>query len=610
MTDRQSLLLVAGGLLLVGGGVVAARWTPRHSLDRPVDAARFAIANVRVFDGTNVLEHAAVVVDHGKIASVGGGPLPADIETIDGTGKTLLPGLIDAHTHAFGDALERALVFGVTTELDMFTDPKFAAAKRAEQNAPGGAPDRADLRSAGFLMTAPRGHGTEYGIPVPTVTSPAEAVAFVDARIAEGSDYIKIVYDDGASYGVSIPTISKSVLQAGIREARARGRLSLIHIGSMRGAEDAIDAGASGLAHIFADAPADADFVDRVRRMGAFVVPTLTVTESLTGADGGASLTKDSRLAPYLTPAERASLSQTFPPRAASPLRLEYALTSVRRLFEAGVPILAGTDAPNPGTAHGVSIHRELELLVNAGLPARAALAAATSVPARIFGLTDRGRIAPGLRADLLLVDGDPTSDVTATRAIVAVWKGGGRAARARAASAPEESVAGPGPTTTGLVSDFEQTDIRGAFGAGWQVSTDTLRGGTSTAAMRIVDGGARGTAHALGITGVLAAAPTPWAGAMFFPGPSPMAPANLARFKDLVFDARGDGASYQVMLFATRLGYIPATRPFTAGPAWQEVVMPLAGFGTDGSDVRGILFSAGPRPGPFRLMIDEVRLR
>jgi imidazolonepropionase-like amidohydrolase len=89
------------------------------------------------------------------------------------------------------------------------------------------------------------------------------------------------------------------------------------------------------------------------------------------------------------------------------------------------VPILAGTDAPNPGTAHGVSIHREMELLVEAGLTPQQALAAATSVPARAFRLDDRGRIAPGLRADLVLAGGDPLKDITETRNIVRIWKGG-----------------------------------------------------------------------------------------------------------------------------------------------------------------------------------------
>jgi imidazolonepropionase-like amidohydrolase len=99
-------------------------------------------------------------------------------------------------------------------------------------------------------------------------------------------------------------------------------------------------------------------------------------------------------------------------------------------LRRAGVPVLAGTDATPFVPAHGAGLHRELELLVRAGLGNEAALAAATSVPARHFGLDDRGRIAPGLRADLLLVAGDPTEDVRATSAIVDVWRRGVRHAR------------------------------------------------------------------------------------------------------------------------------------------------------------------------------------
>ncbi|NIR46805.1 MAG: amidohydrolase family protein [Gemmatimonadetes bacterium] len=97
---------------------------------------------------------------------------------------------------------------------------------------------------------------------------------------------------------------------------------------------------------------------------------------------------------------------------------------------EAGVIVLAGTDVSNAGTAHGLSTHRELELLVRAGLTPTEALAAATSRPADQFGLDDRGRIAPGLRADLMLVRGDPTIDILATRDIVAVIRGGTRVDR------------------------------------------------------------------------------------------------------------------------------------------------------------------------------------
>ena len=101
---------------------------------------------------------------------------------------------------------------------------------------------------------------------------------------------------------------------------------------------------------------------------------------------------------------------------------------AVRLLFEAGVPILAGTDARNPGTAHGASLHRELVLLTESGLSAAAMLCARLPQSQPIsFSLADRGRIAPGLRADLLLVNGDPTLEITATRDIVGVWKLGVR---------------------------------------------------------------------------------------------------------------------------------------------------------------------------------------
>ena len=90
-----------------------------------------------------------------------------------------------------------------------------------------------------------------------------------------------------------------------------------------------------------------------------------------------------------------------------------------------GVLILAGSDCPNRGTTQGASLHREMELLVEAGLTTLQALRAATSAPAKAFRLKDRGRIKTGLRADLLLVRGDPTRDILSTREIVSIWKEG-----------------------------------------------------------------------------------------------------------------------------------------------------------------------------------------
>ena len=118
----------------------------------------------------------------------------------------------------------------------------------------------ADLRSAGTLVTAPGGHGTEYGLRVPTLQTVAEAQAFVDDRIREGSDYIKIVYDDGRATGSKLPTISKEVMAALVTAAHRRGKLAIVHTVSLQEARDAIEAGADGLAHVFADEMPDPEF--------------------------------------------------------------------------------------------------------------------------------------------------------------------------------------------------------------------------------------------------------------------------------------------------------------------------------------------------------------
>jgi imidazolonepropionase-like amidohydrolase len=111
------------------------------------------------------------VQNKGTISAVAANAeVPAGATVIDGRGRTLIPGLIDACTHTFApERLRAAVMFGVTTELDMFSTPSFVAKRRAEQAA-GKATERADLFSAGIAVTAPGGHGTEYGIPIPTIS--------------------------------------------------------------------------------------------------------------------------------------------------------------------------------------------------------------------------------------------------------------------------------------------------------------------------------------------------------------------------------------------------------------------------------------------------------
>jgi imidazolonepropionase-like amidohydrolase len=576
----------------------------------------FVIRDVRIFDGTHVIPKGQVWVQSGKIKAVGANvKAPSAVRTINGEGDTLLPGLIDAHTHAFGNALKEALVFGVTTELDMFTSHEYAVQIKREQ-VEGKDLDLADLRSAGTLVTAPHGHGTEYGMPIPTISSPDEAQAFVDARIAEGSDYIKIIYDDGKTYGITIPTVSKETLAAVIAAAHKRRKLAVVHIGSLQDASAAIQSGADGLAHLFVDAPPDAEFAALVAQHHAFVVPTLSVLASVSGAPSGKPLANDSQLQPYLSQDTFKNLNTPFPKSHGS---FANAQRTIRELKARHVLILAGTDAPNPGTGHGASMHGELALLVAAGLTPLEALAAGTSVPAHAFRLEDRGQIAPGKRADLLLVRGDPTADILATRNIVTVWKlgvaddrEGYRATLEREKKAAAELKQAPAPagSESGLISDFDEgTAPTAKFGSGWSISTDSIRGGQSTAQMKIVDGGAENSKGALQIDGTIVESAVAWAGAMFFPGSAPMTPVNLSSKKAITFWAKGDGHSYRVMVYSQTNGYIPQMQSFDAGPEWKKVTMPLSAFTTDGHDVMGIFFGAWSSPGHFTLVIDNVRL-
>jgi imidazolonepropionase-like amidohydrolase len=575
-----------------------------------------AIRNVRIFDGTHILPQSTVIVQESTITAVGNNiAIPSDTQVIDGNGQTLLPGLIDAHTHVYGPALKQALILGVTTELDMFMDHHTAVEIKQKQ-ADGQGLDMSDLRSAGTAITAPGGHGTEYGLPIPTINGPDEAQEFVDARIAEGSDYIKIIYDDGKAFGRPIPTISKATMAAVVAAAHKRGKLAIVHITAYQDARDAIEVGADALAHLFFDKMPDSQFGNFVAAHRAFVIPTLTVLESAVGIPSGASLVTDMYLAPYLSPGDARILQNAFPPARSNEQRTyEAAKEAVRLLKAAGVPILAGTDASNPGTLHGASIHRELELLVQAGLTPTEALAATTSVPARLFSLDDRGRIAPGLRADLLLVRGDPTTDIKATRDIVSIWKLGvpvdREAYRSMIEQQKTEAQNRPAPvgSESGLVSDFEDGSLSTQFGSGWHVSTDNILGGTSTATMEVVPGGANGSKNSLLITGELVPGSVgfAWAGAIFFPGPAPFAPVNLSAKKAITFWAKGDGQAYRIMLYLGSLQSIPASVTFVAGSNWQQFSFPFSDFsGSDGRELLGVLFAAGT-PGKFAFQLDNV---
>ena len=619
MRSRNHVVVVAAALIgLIPAPAPAGAQQPAGTSGT---TGTVLIQNVRVFDGELVIRRASVLVSNGRIDRVAPSiSAPAGAQVIDGTGKTLVPGFIDSHTHSWGTALRDAAMLGVTTVLDMFTEPNSATQFRSLDGTPDGR-DQADFRSASVLVTAPKGHGTQFGVPIPTITSPNDAPAFVDARVAEGSDYIKIVYDDGHTYGLRFATLDKPTMQAVVRAAHARNKMAVVHIGDLAGARDAIEAGANGLVHLFVDSMPDAGFAKMVASRKAFVVPTLTVLESVSARKGGETVATDPRLAPYIRSENANGLKMTFPAGSGPARNYDAARETVRQLHRAGVPILAGSDAPNPGTAHGASIHREMELLVDAGLTPTQALRSATSIPARAFSLADRGRIVEGLRADLVLVNGDPTTDILATRDIVTIWKRGVaidrdafRAALAKAAAAVATgSFPVPAGSESGDISDFDSGQPAVKFGSGWFATTDQIAGGKSVASTSVVTGGANGTSHAFEVTGTLdAGLPFGWSGVMFAPGQTAMAPVNLSSKKELRFYARGEeGRSYAIMIFARSRGQMPVMQRFTTTAEWKEITLPFASFqGIDGRDIMGIAFVASGTPGAFTLLIDDVRLR
>jgi complex I intermediate-associated protein 30 (CIA30) len=166
--------------------------------------------------------------------------------------------------------------------------------------------------------------------------------------------------------------------------------------------------------------------------------------------------------------------------------------------------------------------------------------------------------------------------------------------------------------TVIGTISNFDSGATKTSIGMGWVISTDQRAGGTSTAAMKVVDGGANGTPRSLETTGNVAPGlPYAWAGPMFMPGPLPMLPVDLSAAKALHFWAKGDGRTYHVMMFSESRGQMPLTVDFVAATDWKEYNFPFSAFeGVDGHDIMGIAFTAGPQPGSFTFRIDEVSLR
>ena len=271
---RDPLVAAAGIAVFVGVLATLPVPEPADPPGGPLPETNFAVVDVTVFDGEQFLPHRDVWVEEGRIRGVGARlNLPEGLPRVDGRGHTLLPGLIDAHSHSFGSALSDALRFGVTTVLDQFTAPMLARGKRRARETLGRGGE-ADLFSAGNLATAPGGHGTQFGVPVATLTSAAEAPNFVAAREEEGSDWIKIVWEDGSIIG-----------RTGRRSRRSSRKHGLA----------ALEMGVDGLVHAWSDEVISEEDARQFAEARVFVVPTLSVQVAAAGDSMGPALLEETR---------------------------------------------------------------------------------------------------------------------------------------------------------------------------------------------------------------------------------------------------------------------------------------------------------------------------
>ncbi|MGH7899993.1 MAG: amidohydrolase family protein [Candidatus Binatia bacterium] len=394
-----------------------------------------------------------------KIGAAGAVEAPAGAGTIEAEGATLLPGLIDMHAH-IGNAPEpswvttipdpaanlRAYLYcGVTTVLDP-ADLSTQAVSRRDSVARGELLGPA-IYTAGPMVTAPGGHPIAmldqlvpwwfrwYLTPraAIAVDSPAEADAAAATLADLRVDVLKLAVD---RIPEEAPRIKREVLDAAVAAAKKRGLRAVAHIGSVEDARDAGNAGVSAWMHgVYKERIAD----DAIRELAGFgipMVPTMVVFESY------ALLGQGPRAA---TPLER----ETVPPSVLESLervpkddpairffagfletlrgQRQNWRDNVRRLHAAGVTIFAGSDS-QMGVFPGASLHRELRLLAESGFTPAEAIRAATVDPARFLAngkQSDFGIVAEGKRADLLLVEGDPSESLDALERIRIVMKGG-----------------------------------------------------------------------------------------------------------------------------------------------------------------------------------------
>jgi imidazolonepropionase-like amidohydrolase len=386
-----------------------------------------AWVGARIIDGTGgpPIEKGTLFIRGGRIEAVGKRvKLPPGVTRVDATGKTIIPGLISAHSHVNNmSQLGLYLRDGITTILSLGGDKEFALRSQCASAAPGTVPH---LYVAGPIQDS-------TGIPgAVAVTTPEQARQSVDELILNKPDIVKVRVDDflGAR-----PKMSPEVYQAVIDEAHKNGYRTAAHVVLLDDAKGVLRAGVNYIAHSVRDREVDDEFIQLMKEHHAFYSPTLTREVAVfTYAETPAFFSDPF----FLKEADPAEIAKMEDPKHQEAVRndraaqwykdhLPIAMHNLKTLSDAGIVIAMGTDSGGgPGRFQGYFEHLELEYETKAGLTAMQALVSATSGAAQVVNISQHaGTLEKGKWADFVVLTANPLDDIRNTRKIDSVWISG-----------------------------------------------------------------------------------------------------------------------------------------------------------------------------------------
>jgi imidazolonepropionase-like amidohydrolase len=411
----------------------------------PLGAQDLFLTNARIVDpAAREIRNGNLLVTNGVIVGEpSAAPAGFSGEILDVEGKWVIPGLNDLHTHSYGNmapgnvfdspgtpvVAKRVLYAGVTGFLDLFGREEAMYAFRERQRE--GGVVGADLFASLSCLTATAGHCTEYGIPTRTMDSPDDARRTVADLAGRSPDVIKIIY---APTG-RMPSVDRETLAAAVSTANELGLKTVIHVNTWQDVRDAVAVGASAVTHVPAGALPN-DLAPLMALRGVYSIPTLAVEtdlpnfvaqQSLLESPLATALTTDAIIAAYRSDEMAQHVAQEHERRQQQRTNI---FSSVKTMADAGVTILTGTDSGNWGTIQGFSLHRELVLLVDAGLSSWQALAASTTLTGEFLGKSFG--VMPGDEANLVVLDASPIQDIRNTQQIAMVIHHGKVVDRAR----------------------------------------------------------------------------------------------------------------------------------------------------------------------------------